>query len=113
MLFRLLSIDETSRTTVYVFSNDHTVQLTVAVPSGDGTLCRLVAYREYDISVKGSHDVVFPFHSMDPPQYLGVVVRKTKNAVHIASGNALWKFPCVACRRVHKGADVWIRAILR
>lgn len=114
MIFWLLKITETSRALVFTFSNDNTAQLSVIIANSDRNRYEsLFTERNcYDISIRCNHDASIPFHRMSPPQFLGVVVKRTRNSVHVASGPTLWKFPQSVCHHAFKnGSDVWIRVV--
>lgn len=112
MIFRVVDILFTSRNVKFIFSNDETYQLTVKSDVSDGGLFE--PYRLYKIEI--SNDVSVQTQKIHNPQTsinyskLGVVVRKTRNSTHIASGNSHWSFPKNACS-LRPGTAVWISVI--
>ena len=110
MLFWLVDIVETSRALVYVFSNDNTVQMSVRVANCDAFRLPFIEHKSYNISLRCNHDTAVPYHVASMPQFLGVVIKTTRNSVHVASGSMLWKFPRSVCHSAFQnGSDVWIR----
>lgn len=108
MLFRLVNINADSRIVTFVFCNDGTFQLFVKTYNGN----MFIPYALYDIKV--SHNLPLEYLLVDTSynySNIGVVTRKTKKSVHIASGSTHWTFPRIACS-LNPGMDVWISVVL-
>tara|TARA_A100001015_G_scaffold321118_1_gene450218 strand:- start:608 stop:919 length:312 start_codon:yes stop_codon:yes gene_type:complete len=97
-----MDIQETSKEFKYTFSNDETIQLVLKTE-----IYKLFTpYYLYDIKVTYEYMIVNPTIF----QMLGVVVKKTKNAVHIQCGKTHWRFPIAVCK-LKPGIDVWISVV--
>ena len=107
MLFRLINIDADSRAVTFIFENDDTFQLRVKAPKGD----MFTLYALYYIRVSRNLPLEYMSFSQNYSSQhcsnMGVVTRKTRNSVHIASGSSHWMFPRAICS-LNPGVDVWI-----
>ena len=103
MLFRLLDVNETSKYFKYTFCNEHTIQLIIKskIPQ------KFVLYSVYKIRLSLGIEHVPKFYSQNFIEYLGVVLKRTRNSIHVQSGTVHFLFPIAVCN--HKpGTDVWI-----
>lgn len=113
MRFRLVDIRCSSKIVQFIFSNEGTFQLLVETSNKDAHIFQ--HYKLYDIHV--SHEI--PQHELNSHlvrenkkkttifSQLGVVIKRTRQSVHIRSGKTHWIFPKVVCS-LKSGIDVWI-----
>ena len=111
MLFRLLDINSDSRLVTFIFNNENTFQLLVKARNMD----LFIPFALYDIKITHELPLVNQFGTGFKALYsysnLGVVIRKTRKSVHIASGHTNWAFPRCMCS-LNPGIDVWISVVL-
>ena len=107
MHFILVDVCEDSKCNItFIFCNDDTFQLRVRARDA-----RLFVSGKYEISVTRNFlSDQRLLSSQFAYSNVGVVVRKTRNSVHIASGMTHWMFPRRVCS-FNPGIDVWITAI--
>ena len=96
MLFNLQDIKATSRIVTFSFVNK---ELSLDVKTRNGDL--FIGNKTYNIDVTRTIDFV------SQTSYLGVVTRKTRSSVRVASGDILWIIPRELCN-LNPGLDVWI-----
>ena len=113
MRFRLVDVRCTSKIVQFIFNNEGTFQLLVETSNKDAHIFQ--PYKLYDIHV--SHEL--PQHELNSHlmkenkkktnifSQHGVVIRRTRQSVHILSGKTHWIFPKVICS-LKNGIDVWI-----
>ena len=108
MIFRVVDIISDSKYSKFVFDNDDTFKLIVV--ARNATLFHPFAL--YEIVV--THDVPFfipgSLHENEF-MFLGVVTRKSRQSIHIASGTTHWTFPKSICNFM-LGLDVCIHVKL-
>ena len=107
MLFRLVDVSADSRAVTFIFDNDGTFQLRVRTTNGN----MFVPFASYDIRVSRTPSLGYMAPTPRCHSNVGVVTRKTRNSVHIASGVTYWMLPLVTCS-FNPGMDVWISASL-
>lgn len=110
MKFRVVDIQYNSKNAIFIFDNDETFKLQVTTKYS--TLFEIA--KLYDIHVSHQLAIENRYIGPEPPNIfscLGVVLKKTRNSVHIACGNTQWKFPRIICN-LNPGLDVWIKVEL-
>tara|TARA_E500000178_G_C16525761_1_gene532121 strand:+ start:211 stop:561 length:351 start_codon:yes stop_codon:yes gene_type:complete len=110
MKFRVVDIQYNSKNAIFIFDNDATFKLQVTTKCGN--LFEIA--RLYDIKVSHQLSIENTYIGLGPPgvfSNLGVVLKKTRNSVHIACGDTQWKFPKLVCD-LNPGIDVWIKVEL-
>tara|TARA_B100001989_G_C24542775_1_gene468664 strand:- start:2341 stop:2658 length:318 start_codon:yes stop_codon:yes gene_type:complete len=98
-----VDIVETSKFFKYTFCNDHTIQLTIKskIPQS------FILYSVYNIKLSLGIEHVPKFHSQNYMEYLGVILKRTRNSIHVQSGNVHFLFP-IAAYDAKPGMDVWV-----
>ena len=103
MLFRLVDVNETSKYFRYTFCNEHTVQLTIKSKEPQN----VVLYCLYKINMSDAIEYVPNVFKSTVIEYLGVVLKRTRNSIHVQSGSVNFLFP-LAAYNARPGTDVWI-----
>lgn len=103
MLFCLVDVIETSKYFKYIFCNEHTVQLTILSKEPQN----IVLYRLYEINIIVAIEYVPNVFKSTIIEYLGVVLKRTRNSIYVQSGSVNFLFPLVAYN-ARPGTDVWI-----
>ena len=103
MLFLLVDVSETSKYFKYTFCNEHTVQLTIKSKEPQ----KIVLYCFYEINMSLSIEYVPNVLKPTIIEYLGVVLKRTRNSIYVQSGSVNFLFPLVVYN-ARPGADVWI-----
>ena len=103
MLFRLLDVSETSKYFKYTFCNEHTVQLTIKSKKPQN----IVLYCLYEINMTIAIEYVPNAFKPTVIEYLGVVLKRTRNSISVQSGSVHFLFPLVVYN-TRPGTDVWI-----
>lgn len=103
MLFRHVDASETSKHFKYTFCNEHTVQLTIISKEPQN----IVLYHLYEINIYTATEYVPNVFKSTVIEYLGVVLKRTKNSIRVQAGSVNFLFPLVVYN-VRPGTDVWI-----
>lgn len=103
MLFHLVDTSETSKYFKYIFCNEHTVQLTIMSKEPQN----IILHRLYEINIYAATEYVPNVFKPTVIEYLGVVLKRTRNSIRIQSGSVNFLFPLVVYN-ARPGTDVWI-----
>jgi hypothetical protein len=103
MLLKLEDINETSKYFNYTFCDDQAVKLTIKSIVPENFLKDF----SYDVKLSPSIEYVPNSLRLNCMEYLGVVLKRSINSIHVQSGNVLFLFVS-DIKSFKPGLDVWV-----